>query len=296
MLGMMPGSRIDTKNMPIWGFRVIKTCRGKWSGLWSRLSFHFTDERKEIMGNGLKGEEHGVLISLMQSPEHPRVWVSTSGRHTQWPLKIALWPIWGSSSPALNVKSHWLNPSEDHLDVGNIQIASEKKAKDDVEFWEPKEGDQRHCGKQEEGNKGYFRFEWRTSQPRGQGRVACRPWSSDDRAKDSVQGVMNWPQEKRNMLVHAFTKNSQPAKWFQISGSLLQQLRFQGEAEIVLDSCFPKCPFFSVVPRGSKHSLPVCFPECLQMMTSQTHQETKHLWQSSFENAMETDRRRKVAR
>lgn len=39
------------------------------------------------------------------------------------------------------------------------------------------------------------------------------------------------------MLVHAFTKTSQPAKWFQISGSLLHQLRFQGEAEIVLDSC-----------------------------------------------------------
>lgn len=76
-------------------------------------------------------------------------------------------------------------------------------------------------------------------------------------AKGSVQGVMNWPQEKGNMLVHAFTKTSQPAKWFQISGSLLHQLRFQGEAEIVLDSCFPKCPFFSVVPRGSKHSLPV---------------------------------------
>lgn len=68
---------------------------------------------------------------------------------------------------------------------------------------------------------------------------------------------MNWPQEKGNMLVHAFTKNSQPAKWFQISGSPLHQLRFQGEAEIVLDSCFPKCPFFSVAPRGSKHSLPV---------------------------------------
>lgn len=29
------------------------------------------------------------------------------------------------------------------------------------------------------------------------------------------------------------------------------------------------------------------------MMTSQTHQETTHLWQSSSENAMETGRRKK---
>lgn len=52
--------------------------------------------------------------------------------------EVALWPVPCVSSPALNGEGHLPNPSEDHFNVGNIQTASEKKAKDDSEFWEPK--------------------------------------------------------------------------------------------------------------------------------------------------------------
>lgn len=40
-------------------------------------------------------------------------------------------------------------------------------------------------------------------------------------SKNCFQDVINWPPEKGNTLLHAFTNNFQPAKWFQISGSLL---------------------------------------------------------------------------
>lgn len=76
------------------------------------------------------------------------------------------------------------------------------------------------ANKREGWNEGHYSREGRTSQPEGQGRAAWRPWSSSDRAKDSFQGVRNWSHEKGNMLVHTVTQNLQPAKWFQISGSL----------------------------------------------------------------------------
>lgn len=47
-------------------------------------------------------------------------------------------------------------------------------------------------------DKGHFSLEGSMSQLNRQGRAAWRPQSSDDRAKDSFQGVMNWPKKRKH--------------------------------------------------------------------------------------------------
>lgn len=70
-----------------------------------------------------------------------------------------------------------------------------------------------------------------------------KAWEHRDWTKDCFKDVISWPQEKGNTLPCAFTKNFQPTKWFQISGSLLNLLQSQIQSR----NC-PRFLYFSKLP------------------------------------------------
>lgn len=88
-----------------------------------------------ITENGEKGKGKESLLVGAKSRASTHVSVNIRMAHPA-AAEVALWPVPCVSSPALNGEGHLPNPSEDHFDAGDIQ--TEKKAKDDSEFWEPK--------------------------------------------------------------------------------------------------------------------------------------------------------------